>query len=124
MNSKRSIQPKYNMNRCPIHILLPILTIILPYISTLNLPSGDPAPGRSPGPPFSEIEDYDETTTSEVTTVQVITDACEYARISSESEQIVTLSETESDVKLTVSHPVFDTAELVRGVVYDGKFFL
>ncbi|CAK1544853.1 unnamed protein product [Leptosia nina] len=122
MYTNKSIQ-RFTMNRCPTQILLPILTILLPYISTLNLPSGDPAPGRSPGPPFYENMDldYEETTTNEATTMEVMSDACKYERISSESEQVVTLSDADSEVNLTVNHAVFDTAELVRGVVYDGK---
>ncbi|VVC99012.1 unnamed protein product [Leptidea sinapis] len=79
------------------HILIPILVILLPYSLAINLPSGDPAPGRSPGPPINdEISDkstnievaevfYDETTESDVTTVEAIIsvddDACAYAKV-------------------------------------------
>uniref|UniRef100_A0A2H1VCY5 SFRICE_009783 n=1 Tax=Spodoptera frugiperda TaxID=7108 RepID=A0A2H1VCY5_SPOFR len=136
---------KFKMNRISINFLMTIAILaLLPYSSTLSLPNGDPAPGRSPGPP--EVEDkevstddkvievgevYDETTTSEeveVTTVSEvvsertvdISDACAFARIPSDSDDIVTLSEDDSDVNLTLSHPVFETDELVRGVVYDA----
>ncbi|KAJ2943546.1 hypothetical protein O0L34_g16654 [Tuta absoluta] len=125
---------------------------LLPYSSTLTLPSGDPAPGRSPGPPenieiepkdiFKKVEDtdevpvevvatsepddvYDETTTTEevittVSEVDTVSDACAFVRLP--NEEIVTVNEFDSDVNITVSHPVFDAEELVKGVVYDGKY--
>ncbi|CAH2222340.1 jg1263, partial [Pararge aegeria aegeria] len=105
------------------------------------LPSGDPAPGRSPGPPFDEkLESnievaVDETVYNEITTTDEVpttvseasvsertVDACAYALFPSDSDNIVTLSERNSAVNLSVSHSVFDSEELVRGVVYDGKF--
>lgn len=132
-----------------------IILASLPYSSALSLPSGDPAPGRSPGPPAVDFQGdlqnsrrpkhdlgtdvdapldadvYDETTTNEYETTTAgdtlnggdgaIGDACAYARIPSDSGDIVTLSESDSDVNLTISHSVFDAGELVRGVVYDGK---
>ncbi|KPJ16579.1 hypothetical protein RR48_02337 [Papilio machaon] len=136
-----------------------IILASLPYSCTLSLPSGDPAPGRSPGPPINfehdvlqdkenlkyiddeletslgvPVEDaaiYDETTTNDIETTtksevvsvseMAIGDTCAFARIPSDSADIVTLSETDSDINLTVSHAVFDADELVRGVIYDGK---
>lgn len=138
---------KFKMNRISINFLITIVILAsLPYSSTLSLPNGDPAPGRSPGPPQLDEKEvstddkvieipevYDETTTSEevveVTTVSEIvsertvdiSDACAFARIPSDSDDIVTLSDEDSDVNLTLSHPVFEADELVRGVVYDGK---
>lgn len=139
------------MNRSTIKSVVTIIILVsLPYISTLNLPSGDPAPGRSPGPPFLtehniDVEEnlesnlevpvdevYDEVTTNEVTTTlsetsvsdRIMSDACAFAKIPSDSDEIVTLSEKDSDINLTVSHSVFETNELVRGVVYDGKFLI
>ncbi|XP_026733871.1 uncharacterized protein LOC113498129 isoform X2 [Trichoplusia ni] len=138
---------KSKMNRFSTNFLMTIVILaLLPYSSTLSLPNGDPAPGRSPGPPIAEDEVatdnkvieipdvYDETTTVddvEVTTVSAevsektvdISDACAFARIPSDSDDIVTLSDEDSDVNLTLSHPVFETDELVRGVVYDGECF-
>lgn len=136
---------KFKMNGYSINFLMTVIILAsLPYSSTLSLPSGDPAPGRSPGPPKLEDKEatddkvipevYDETTTSEdvieVTTVSDvevsertvdISDACAFARIPSDSDEIVTVSDEDSDVNLTLSHPVFETDELVRGVVYDGE---
>ncbi|CAB3220333.1 unnamed protein product [Arctia plantaginis] len=132
------------MNGYTINTLMIIVILAsLPYSSTLSLPSGDPAPGRSPGPPTIEEKEttddkiapiYDETTTSEdvieVTTVSEVgvsdktvdvSDACAFARIPSDSDEIVTVGDEDSDVNLTLSHPVFETDELVRGVVYDGE---
>lgn len=129
--------------RSHLSIIAVVILVLLPYSSTLSLPSGDPAPGRSPGPPkledakvdgtvvatVEEPLDYD-TTTEEVesTTVsdvsvseKTVGDACAFARIPSDSEEVVTLDVSDSDVNLTVSHPVFEAEELVRGVVYDGK---
>ncbi|KAG6463909.1 hypothetical protein O3G_MSEX014146, partial [Manduca sexta] len=93
-----------------------VILASLPYSSSLSLPNGDPAPGRSPGPP--------EVTTVEMeTTVMMMTDAsddgCAFARVPSDSDEVVTLSDDESEVNLTVSHPVFEADVLVRGVVYD-----
>lgn len=127
-------------------LMVIVILASLPYSSTLSLPNGDPAPGRSPGPPtFDEKEvstddkvldipeNYDETTTIDevvpTTTISEevsertvdISDACAFARIPSDSDDIVTLSDKDSDVNLTLSHPVFEADELVRGVVYDGK---
>jgi hypothetical protein len=127
---------------------LVIILVLLPYSSTLSLPNGDPAPGRSPGPPKLEAEDpqeagtervetniepdYDASTTVgdvELTTIsdfsvseKTVDDACAFARIPTDSDEVVTINDGDSDVNLTVSHPVFETAELIRGVVYDGKF--
>ncbi|KAG7295880.1 hypothetical protein JYU34_020964 [Plutella xylostella] len=119
-----------------------IILAALPYSKSLSLPSGDPAPGRSPGPP--EIDpydlsdkdvlisvntdrsvDYEETTSSsvvtELSTVSEVSggaggDACAYARA---GEVVVTLGVKESDINLSLSHSVFETEELVRGVVYE-----
>ncbi|PZC78725.1 hypothetical protein B5X24_HaOG217183 [Helicoverpa armigera] len=138
---------KFKMNRITVNFLMTIVILaLLPYSSTLSLPNGDPAPGRSPGPPQLDDKEvasddkaieipevYDETTTSEevieVTTVSEvvsertvdISDACAFARIPSDSDDIVTLSDADSHVNLTLSHPVFEADQLVRGVVYDGK---
>lgn len=111
------------MNKFRVKVLttLVILTL-LPYSSGLNLPNGDPAPGRSPGPPL-----YDDTTTetAETTTLdEGLDDACAVARIPSDSEEVVTLSNDDSEVNLTISHDVFDTNELVKGVVYDGELII
>lgn len=149
--TKRFKNPtKFKMNRSPIIILTVIILALLPYSSTLNLPSGDPAPGRSPGPPtYKEIDKeennreietnlevsddtYDEvTTTDEVSSTvsepsvseRTVGDACSFARIPSDSNGIVTLSERNSDINVTVSHSVFETEELVKGVIYDGECF-
>lgn len=108
-----------------------VILTSLPYTS-LSLPNGDPAPGRSPGPPTDlsnldlkddEIKailsvDYETTTGGEEAEVE---DACAFARTPSESGNVVTLSEEDSDVNVTVTHPVFDAEELVLGVVYDGE---
>lgn len=125
------------MYRSTVHFLMTVVILTsLPYTS-LSLPNGDPAPGRSPGPPTDvdaldnldlkadEIKailsvDYEATTEFEVTSVEV-EDACDFARIPSGSGDIVTLSSDDSDVNVTVTHPVFDAEELVRGVVYDGE---
>ncbi|KAJ8713722.1 hypothetical protein PYW07_014092 [Mythimna separata] len=138
---------KFKMNRISVNFLMTIVILAsLPYSSTLSLPNGDPAPGRSPGPPEVDEKEvstddkvldipevYDETTTSEevveVTTVSDVvsertvdfSDACAFARIPSDSDDIVTLSDQDSDVNLTLSHPVFEADELVRGVVYDAR---
>ncbi|CAH0398916.1 unnamed protein product [Chilo suppressalis] len=125
-----------------------LILVLLPYSSTLSLPSGDPAPGRSPGPPELEDDevpdlkveatikaatniepDYDTSTTFEdveLTTIsdfsvseRTVGDACAFARIPSDSDEVVTIGSGDSDVNLTVSHPVFEAAEIVRGVVYD-----
>ncbi|CAG4946493.1 unnamed protein product [Parnassius apollo] len=148
------------MNRCVVNVMAAIIILAsLPYSSALSLPIGDPAPGRSPGPPVvngngfqdkstnfkyidenietrlgipvEEAERYDHTTTNDIETTTVsevvsvsektIGDACAFARIPSDSADIVTLGERDSDINLTVSHPVFEADELVRGVVYDGK---
>ncbi|KOB77195.1 putative stage IV sporulation protein YqfD [Operophtera brumata] len=136
---------KLKMYRCTVHFLMAIVILTsLPYTS-LSLPNGDPAPGRSPGPPIDEpidsnpvenvdlkVEeaktilsvDYEETTTVEaveVTSASEIEDACAFARIPSESDEIVTLSAEDSEVNVTVTHPVFEAEELVRGVMYDDK---
>lgn len=159
IKAKRQNPTKFKMKPCSLNFTTAIIILVLlPYSSTLSLPSGDPAPGRSPGPPELEPfdadvkvqnadtnieapteevtnvegpeETYDETTTSEdieMTTVSevvsetTVSDACAFARIPSDSDNIVTLSDEESEVNLTVSHPVFETDELIRGVVYDGK---
>lgn len=134
-----------------IGIIVVAILVLLPY-SSISLPSGDPAPGRSPGPPqlqpdeevkadgtdrvatVEESIDYDASTTTpseelDVTTVSEVVserttvgDACAFARIPSDSDELVTLDVRESDVNLTVSHPVFETEELIRGVVYDGEY--
>ncbi|CAH2090756.1 unnamed protein product [Euphydryas editha] len=150
--TKRFKNPtKFKMNGCRTNIIVMVIILAsLPYSSTLNLPSGDPAPGRSPGPPIETFKDeldlknkldtnievpgdetaYDEVTTNdEISTVvsessvseRIVGDACGYARIPSDSDDIVTLSERDSDVNLTFSHSVFETDELVKGVLYDGK---
>lgn len=160
-----------------------IILASLPY-SSLSHPNGDPAPGRSPGPPddlseeyqvdqleqseningIRDIENekqindqsvetkllksvdnlpsttemmYDDTTVfddaAEVTTVvseltsvaddgSVVGDACAFARTPSDSDNVVTLSSSNSDVNFTVTHSIFDTEVLLRGVVYEGKF--
>lgn len=118
---------------CSVNLLAIVILAMLPYISTLTLPSGDPAPGRSPGPPdveettvaVTDVE-YDETTVEDVTTVsaEVTVSACAFARIPSESDEVVTISDKDSEVNLTVSHAVFETDQLVRGVVYDGECFV
>lgn len=124
------------MNRCTAQSLMLLVILILtslPY-SSMSLPNGDPAPGRSPGPPKLDPKaediglslDYDSTTeqsvgVSTVSDVAEDNDACAFARVPSDSDSIVTLSEDDSDVNLTVTHPAFETAELVRGVLYDGK---
>ncbi|CAH2039240.1 unnamed protein product, partial [Iphiclides podalirius] len=64
--------------------------------------------------------DYYETTTAGYAGGDKIVDACAYARIPSDIGDIVTLSESDSDVNLTVGHAVFDAGELVRAVVYDA----
>lgn len=119
----------WNRNRKPkpkITFLTTVVILASLPCSTLTLP-GDPAPGRSPGPPVTtENFDYDETTTEDATIEGVseigdVSDACAFARIPSDSGDIVTLSDDDCDVNLTVSHPVFEAEELVRGVVYDGK---
>lgn len=137
---------KYKMRRCSLSFMTTVIILAsLPYSCTLSLPSGDPAPGRSPGPPkeiyketelkegIDKVTDvYDETTTSdevlEITTVgdvsvseRTVGDACAFARIPSDSDEIVTVSDQDSEVNLTVTHPVFDADELVRGVIYDGE---
>lgn len=130
-----------------------VILTLLPYTSTSTLPSSDPAPGRSPGPPLDvdvqtedvklteetetvnpELETYDESTTggevvdmtttevNEVTSESEIVNACAYAHLASEDD-VVTLSVSDSDVNLTLSHPVFEAEELVRGVVYEGEFY-
>lgn len=142
----------------------------LPYSSSLSLPNGDPAPGRSPGPPnilpindqndiipiITGINDdehvdiqqnsdeinptdtiYDDSTASDVVTEVttdggidndsekfVVGDACDYARTPSDSDNVITLANNESDVNFSVSHTVFDTEYLVKGVVYEGKIFI
>lgn len=138
--NKHQNPTKLKMNSIPTSVIAAVVILAsLPYTTTLNLPSGDPAPGRSPGPPFDENsnidvpdEVFDEiTTTDEIPTTALVSeasvermvDACEYAKLPSDSDGIVTLSERNSDVNLTVSHSVFDSDELVKGVVYDGKFF-
>lgn len=135
LKTKRNNPKKFKMKRCILKFITVLFIATLPYSSTLSLPSGDPAPGRSPGPPQdNKVDDsisttdtvYDDTTIVndvEATTVSDTSDidACAFARIPSDSDDIVTVSELDSDVNLTVSHPVFDTEELVRGVVYDGK---
>lgn len=146
-HSKAFDKSKPNTLKIKIRPYLSIITVVilvlLPYSSTLSLPSGDPAPGRSPGPPKLEDEknygtvaatvdepvDYDTTTEeAEATTVsdvsvseKTVGDACAFARIPSDSDEVVTLDVSDSDVNLTVSHPVFEAEELVRGVVYDGE---
>lgn len=144
---------KFKMNKCPTNIIVRVLILAsLPYSSTLNLPSGDPAPGRSPGPPINiinknlegigdkletnikiPIDDtiYDEVTTNdEIATTavseasvseRIVGDACAFARIPSDSEDIVTLSERNSDINVTFTHSVFEAEELVRGFDYEGK---
>lgn len=151
--TKRFKNPtKFKMNGCRTNIIILVIILAsLPYSSTLNLPSGDPAPGRSPGPPletFKEVEVknklesletnievpgdetvFDEATTnddlstvvSESSVSERVGDACGYARVPSDSDDIVTLSERDSDVNLTFSHSVFEVDELVKGVLYDGK---
>lgn len=134
LKMKRNNPKKFKMKRSLVKFITVLFIATLPYSSTLSLPSGDPAPGRSPGPPQDDKADdsmsttdavYDDTTISdvEVTTVSDTSDidACAFARIPSDSDDIVTISELDSDVNLTISHPVFDTEELVKGVVYDGK---
>lgn len=155
----KNIHRKQNkMNRYIVNLITAtIILASLPYC-TLSLPSGDPAPGRSPGPPIYDrdvlqdkgnlkyIDDeletslgvpveeaaiYDETTTNDIETTtksevvsvseKAIGDACAFARIPSDSADIVTLSEKDSDINVTVSHAVFDAEQLVRGVIYDGK---
>nr|XP_026487275.1 uncharacterized protein LOC113394250 [Vanessa tameamea] len=149
--TKRFKNPtKFKMNRYRTNIIVIVIILAsLPYSSTLNLPSGDPAPGRSPGPPLETFKEnldpkgkpetnievpVDETIYDEVTTIDEITttvsessvsertvdDACGYARIPSDSDDIVTLSERNSDLNLTISHSIFETAELVKGVLYDA----
>ncbi|CAG9794071.1 unnamed protein product [Diatraea saccharalis] len=143
------------LKKSPTRMKLSILVLILvtlPYSSTLSLPSGDPAPGRSPGPPdlnaddvtelkaeatvkvatnlepdydtSTMLEDIELTTVSDISVSErtVMGDACAFARIPGDSDEVVTVGTGDSDVNLTVSHPVFETAEIVRGVVYDGKF--
>lgn len=125
------------MNRFSRIAAIVIIVTVLPYSSTLTLPNGDPAPGRSPGPPDSKVDlkvedvkpsiDYVESTTVEAveTTVSVISDvidSCAFAQVPSDSDEVLTLSVEESDVNVTVTHSVFETGELVKGVVYDGKF--
>ncbi|CAH0730051.1 unnamed protein product, partial [Brenthis ino] len=144
--TKRFKNPtKFKMNKSLITIITVIILALLPYSSTLSLPSGDPAPGRSPGPPTfknvdidhleTNLEVPDETVYDEVTTNDEISstvsessvseltvgDACSFASIPSDSDGIVTLSERNSDINVTISHSVFETDELVKGVIYDGK---
>lgn len=149
--TKRFKNPtKFKMNGCRTNIIIMVIILAsLPYSSTLNLPSGDPAPGRSPGPPLETFKEdvevknkletnievpgdetvFDEATTnddlstvvSESSVSERVGDACGYARVPSDSDDIVTLSERDSDVNLTFSHSVFEVDELVKGVLYDGK---
>lgn len=178
-------------------MLIITVTIVafLPYSSSLSIPNGDPAPGRSPGPPTEQqifesfdldqesletdlkthiddiileeerdddqnvgkiVRKYDDVVSTtdlvyddativdeiEVTTAiedvssassyqekedfvgserTVLSNACAFARTPSDSADVVTLSDSESDINFTVTHSVFDTEELVRGVVYEGK---
>lgn len=119
---------KYKMNRITVKFRITMIILAsLPYSSAVSLPNGDPAPGRSPGPP-TEGPSYEETanfgveeTTVSATSVDM-DDVCVFARVASDSGDVVTLSEDDSDVNLTFSHSVFEVEELVRGVVYDGKF--
>lgn len=79
---------------------------------SLNPPGGaavgDPAPGRSPGPPDLPEE-----------TVELKKDSDDFF---SNCELHGTLKETDNDVELnfTLYHPLFDTEELVQGLVYEG----
>ncbi|XP_063382139.1 uncharacterized protein LOC134668629 [Cydia fagiglandana] len=110
---------KLTMRLCSVNLLAATILACLPYISTLTLPSGDPAPGRSPGPPESELYvtlDTVENVTDVTTEMSEVEDACAFAR---SEREVVTLSETDSEVNLTVEHAVFETEQLVRGVVYE-----
>lgn len=71
---------------------------------------GDPAPGRSPGPPDLPEETLQSTKVSE--------------EVSSKCELHGTLKETDQDLdfNFTIHHPLFRTEELVQGLVYEGRW--
>lgn len=71
-------------------------------------PVGDPAPGRSPGPP-DVWED-----------VKEIKDAGD--NVSSNCELRGTVKDPSDDFELnfTISHPLFSTEEVMPGVIYQG----
>lgn len=91
-------------------------------ISTANTGSGgllqgDPAPGRSPGPP---PESGHHRTTEENPTILLTSsqpdDNCTF-------EGNVQYTAGGTNVTVQVTHPLFNTDVLVFGVVYQGKIF-
>lgn len=107
--------------------------------------NGDPAPGRSPGPPRAEefvSEEYlqssfeedtfkAETTTSSQTVTQesttkvdgngAVADFCKGGKFEGNIKEV---EPGESQLNLTFEHATFKSTELVRGLTYEGKFFL
>lgn len=71
---------------------------------------GDPAPGRSPGPPEVPEEPVELRKVS--------------GEVLSQCELHGTLKETGQDLdfNFTIYHPLFGTEELVQGLVYEGRW--
>lgn len=77
---------------------------------------GDPAPGRSPGPP--EISNGEHGVEDDLPTILLTSDKTDNSRCSLEGDAKLI---EEDIVNLTISHKLFKSDAVVPGIVYQGK---
>lgn len=95
--------------------------------------SGDPAPGRSPGPPSNDsslpstlpFEDFFTESSRPLTLSPDSNQMLDRCAFSEEELNTVTVAPEDSPFNLSFIHPLFKAdEELVRGVVYECKYIL
>lgn len=77
--------------------------------------SGDPAPGRSPGPPSDTKENGKPEQSAPNDQTDAVKSACEVSGTPAAMEEHV--------LSLNVSHHLFGTEALVEGMDYEGRIF-
>lgn len=100
------------------HFVSYSVAVSLQYPGEGGVAEGDPAPGRSPGPPVSGTSDHG--ILEDLATVVVTADDSDPCDMNGD---LIVVDKEKAAIVVNFTHELFKTEVLTRGVLYQGKCF-